>query len=218
MKKPTSFLGVFFKKSGTKAYLSRPPKYSGQVGSCSKGPCCAPLRWTPLVGERGTYTAVSQAPTSSVVSMVPLGRWRRSMQRTVRGPSSRQVWLVRLEWRAVAKGIKASLVSRAGVRVDGPACLVDYPAPARVSSQLRGLESDDADFADLRGVFVGDAGHEECGLSGVSCLCLVSYGNRIVGPRSTDESGGYGGGPATVCGPCFGDGARCWLEGCREMC
>ena len=44
------------------------------------------------------YTTVMDAPTRSMVSMVPLGRWWRSLQRTARGPSSWHVWLVRMAW------------------------------------------------------------------------------------------------------------------------
>ena len=33
-----------------------------------------------------------------MVSMVPFGRWRRSLQRTVRGPSYWHVWLVSMAW------------------------------------------------------------------------------------------------------------------------
>ena len=60
---------------------------------------------------------------------------------------------------------------------------------------------------------MGHAVEEERGVPVVGCLHLVSCGVSLMGPRSTDNSGGYGGGPAPVCRPCAGDGTCGWLEG-----
>ena len=100
--------------------------------------------------------------------MVPFGRWRRSPERTARGPSAWHVWLV-------------SMAPCGEAWVVPDACLLKYPAWARVAGSLRGLESNPGDFADLRGVVVGHAVQEECGVSGVGCLYLVPYGISIVG-------------------------------------
>ena len=59
----------------------------------------------PLIWERVTYTTVMEAPTRLMVSIVPLGRWWRSPQRTARGPSSAHVWLVSMAW--CGKGSKS---------------------------------------------------------------------------------------------------------------
>ena len=47
----------------------------------------------PHVGENDVYYC-DGASTRSMVSMVPLGRWWRSLQRTARGLFSGHVWLV----------------------------------------------------------------------------------------------------------------------------
>ena len=59
------------------------------VPRCAGGP--------PFWG-RVTYTTVIEAQTRSMLSLVPLGCWGRYPQRTARGPSSCQVWLVRMAW------------------------------------------------------------------------------------------------------------------------
>ena len=51
------------------------------------------------------YTTVFEAPTRWMVSMVPLGQWLRSPQRTARSPFSWHVWLVSMAW--CGEGIKS---------------------------------------------------------------------------------------------------------------
>ena len=83
------------------------------------------------------------------------------------------------------------MVADAGVGVCGHAHLVEYPAWARVMGSLCRLKSDCGDFPDLCRVVVGHAVEEERGVPGVGHLYLVPYGVPIMGPRSTDGSGGY---------------------------
>ena len=105
------------------------------------------------------------------------------------------------------------MVTDAGVGVGGHACLLEYPAWACVAGSLRCLEADRGDFVDLRGVFVGHAVEEECGVPGVGCPHLVPYDVPVMGPRRTDGPSWYGGWPDPVCCPCLGEGARGWLGG-----
>ena len=65
---------------------------------------------------------------------------------------------------------------------------------------------------------MGNAVKEECVVPGVGCLYLVPYGAAIKGPCCTDGPSGYGGGPATVCCRCLGDGVRGWLENGAGVC
>ena len=69
-------------------------RYCGNSGSCRKGVWCAPLWCRTRIWGRVTYTTVMEAPTRSMVWMVPLGWWWRSPQRTASGPFSGHVWLV----------------------------------------------------------------------------------------------------------------------------
>ena len=50
------------------------------------------------LSESVTYTTVLEAPKRSTIFIVPLGWWWRSPQRSARGPSSGQVWLVSMFW------------------------------------------------------------------------------------------------------------------------
>ena len=59
---------------------------------------CDPLWWRTLIWARVMYTTVIEALTTCMVSTVRFGRWWRSPQRTARGLSSWQVWLVRMAW------------------------------------------------------------------------------------------------------------------------
>ena len=81
-------------------------RYCVHAGSCRKGLWCAPLWWRTLFWGRVTYTTVIEAPTTSMVSMVPFQWWWRSPQRTDGGPSSWQMWLVRMAW--CGEGSKSS--------------------------------------------------------------------------------------------------------------
>ena len=108
---------------------------------------------------------------------------------------------------------KLQVVPQARVHGGGHARLVEYPAWACVAGPLCGLEADCGDLADLRRVVVGHAVKEEGSVSGVGRFHLVPYGVPIVGPCRPDGAGGYGGGPAPVCCPCFGYGACGRLEG-----
>ena len=102
------------------------------------------------------------------------------------------------------------MVPQACVHVGGHARLVEYPAWTCCA--------DCGDFGDFRRVVVGHALKEEGGVSGVGPFHLVPYGVPIVGPCHQDGASGYGGGPATVCCPCLGDGAFGWLEGGGGLC
>ena len=110
------------------------------------------------------------------------------------------------------------VVPQARVHVGGHARLVEYPAWACVAGPLCGLEADCGDFADLRRVVVGHAVKKEGGVSGLGRLHLVPYCVPIVGPRRPDRASGYGGGPASVCFPCLGDGTCGRLEGGGGVC
>ena len=96
--------------------------------------------------------------------------------------------------------------------------MVEYSACARAAASFCGLESDRGNFADLRGVVVGHAVEEECGVFGVGCLHLVPYGVTIMRPWHTDGSVGYGGGLAPPYCPSLGDGACGRLEGGDGVC
>ena len=48
-------------------------RYCGHSGSCRKGVWCAPLWCRTRIWGRVTYTTVMEAPTRSMVWMVPLG-------------------------------------------------------------------------------------------------------------------------------------------------
>ena len=110
------------------------------------------------------------------------------------------------------------MVPDAAVGVGGHARRLEYPAWACVAGLLCGLESDCGVFADLWRVVVGHALEEERGVPGVGRLHPVPYGVSVMGPRSTDGSAWYGGGPAPVCRPCLGYGVCGRLEGCGGVC
>ena len=51
----------------------RKRRYFGHSGSCREGVWCAPLSSRTSICEMVTYTTVMEAPTRSMVLMLPLG-------------------------------------------------------------------------------------------------------------------------------------------------
>ena len=77
---------------------------------------------------RVTYTTVSKALTTPILSIVPLVWWSRSPQRTARGPSCWQVSLVSLVW--CADGSKSCRWFQMRVPV-----LVEMPVPLSIQRE-----------------------------------------------------------------------------------